>query len=49
MAGPSAKAIKNAIRRADALAQGRLIDLIRRDIAESLTAPMTPSPQMACE
>ena len=45
----SAKAIKNAIRRANALTQGRLIDLIRRDIAESLTSPMTPSPQMACE
>ena len=45
----SAKAIKNAIRRADALARGRLIDLIRRDIAESLTSPMTPSSQMACE
>ena len=45
----SAKAIKNAIRRADALARGRLIELIQRDIAESLTAPMTSSPQMACE
>ena len=45
----TAKAIKNAIGRADALARGRLIDLIRRDIAESLTASMTSSPQMACE
>lgn len=33
----SAKAIKNAIIRAEALARGRLIELIQRDIAESLT------------
>lgn len=45
----SAKAIKNAIRRADALAKGRLNDLIQRDIADSLTQPMISSPQMACE
>lgn len=35
----SAKAIKNAIIRAEALARGRLIELIQRDIAESLTVP----------
>ena len=33
----SAKAIKNAIVRADALARGRLIELIQQDIAENLT------------
>ena len=33
----SAKAIKNAIFRAETLANGRLIELIQRDIAESLT------------
>ncbi len=45
----SAKAIKNAIGRTHALVQGQLIDLIRRDIADSLTPSMTSSPQMACE
>jgi len=42
----SAKAIKNAIVRAEALAKGRLIELIQRDIAENLT---TSGPQMAAE
>jgi len=45
----SAKAIKNAIIRAEALAKGRLIELIQRDIAESLKQPVVPGPQMACE
>ena len=45
----SKKAIKNAIGRAEALAKGRLIDLIQRDIADSLTQPVTASPRMACE
>ncbi len=45
----SAKAIKNAIRRAEALAKGRLIDLIRRDLTESLTQPVTTIPRVACE
>ncbi len=45
----SAKAIKNAIGRAEALAKGRLIDLIRRDIADGLTQPVTASPRVACE
>ena len=35
----SAKAIKNAIFRTEALAAGRLIELIQRDIEESLTQP----------
>lgn len=43
----SAKAIKNAIFRAEALARGRLIELIRQDIAESLTQPLTAGPKMA--
>ncbi len=43
----SAKAIKNAIIRAEALAKGRLIELIQRDIAESLTQPLASGPQMA--
>jgi len=43
----SAKAIKNAILRARALADDRLIELIREDIAETLTKPESPSPQMA--
>lgn len=42
----SAKAIKNAIVRAEALAKGRLIELIQRDISENL---MTSRPQMAAE
>lgn len=42
----SAKAIKNAIIRAEALARGRLIELIQRDIAESLTVP---DPEMVGE
>ena len=41
----SAKAIKNAIFRAEALATGRLIELIQRDIAESLTQPAIMGPQ----
>ena len=41
----SAKAIKNAIFRAETLANGRLIELIQRDIAESLTQPVTMGPQ----
>ncbi len=47
----SPKAIKNAISRAEVFAKGRLIDLIRRDIAESLAQPVTvtATPQMACE
>lgn len=43
----SAKAIKNAVVRAEALAKGRLIELIQRDIAESLTQPATTGPQTA--
>jgi len=43
----SAKAIKNAILRAQALADDHLIQLIRKDIAEGLTEPESPSPQMA--
>ena len=43
----STKAIKNAILRAQALADDRLIELIREDIAEGLTEPESPSPQMA--
>ena len=43
----SAKAIKNAILRAQALADDRLIELIREDIAEGLLEPGSPSPQMA--
>jgi len=42
----SAKAIKNAIVRADALARGRLIELIQQDIAENLTGS---GPKMADE
>ncbi len=42
----SAKAIKNAIVRAEALAKGRLIELIQRDIAENLTGS---GPKMAAE
>ena len=42
----SAKAIKNAIVRTEALAKGRLIELIQRDIAENLTAS---SPKLAAE
>ncbi len=45
----STKAVKNAIGRAAALAKGRLINLIQRDIAESLTQPVTASPRMARE
>ncbi len=46
----SAKAIKNAIGRAQALAGGRLIDLIQRDVADSLTPPVTTTaPRVACE
>ena len=41
----SAKAIKNAIFRAEALATGRLIELIQRDIAESLTQAAIMGPQ----
>ena len=41
----SAKAIKNAIFRAEALATGRLIELIQRDIEESLTQPAIMGPQ----
>ena len=40
----SAKAIKNAIFRVEALANGSLIELIQRDIAESLTQPVTTDP-----
>ncbi|MEC4674273.1 MAG: phosphate acyltransferase PlsX [Nitrospirota bacterium] len=43
----SAKAIKNAILRAQALADDRLIESIREDIAETLAKPESPSPQMA--
>ena len=43
----SAKAIKNAILRAQALAEDRLNELIRDDIAESLTEPESSSPQLA--
>ncbi|MFB3114705.1 MAG: phosphate acyltransferase PlsX [Nitrospirales bacterium] len=42
----SAKAIKNAIVRAEALAKGRLIELIQQDIAENLTGSR---PKMAAE
>jgi glycerol-3-phosphate acyltransferase PlsX len=42
----SAKAIKNAIVRAEALAKGRLIELIQRDIAENL---MASGPKLAAE
>ena len=42
----SAKAIKNAIVRAEALAKGRLIELIQQDIANSLRVP---GPQMVGE
>lgn len=45
----SAKAIKNAIIRAEALAKGRLIELIQRDIAESLTQPLASGSEMAYE
>ena len=41
----SAKAIKNAIRRAKGMAEGRVHELIQRDIEESLTtvSPAEPS------
>lgn len=43
----SAKAVKNAISRAEALAHGRVIDLIQRDIADNLTQSASSRPQMA--
>ncbi len=43
----SAKAVKNAIRRAKALAESRLNELIRQDIEESLARRQQPPPQEA--
>ena len=45
----SAKAIKNAIIRAETLAKGRFIELIQRDIAESLAQPLASGPKMSYE
>ncbi|NKB81176.1 MAG: phosphate acyltransferase PlsX [Nitrospirales bacterium] len=45
----SAKAIKNAIIRAHALSQARLIDLIQHDIADGLSDGTTGNPSVATE
>ena len=45
----SSKAIKNAIRRAQRLAEGGMIELIQRDIEGSLTQSLRDNPKLACE
>ena len=40
----SAKAIKNALRRAKGMAEGRVHELIQRDIEESLACPPPAEP-----
>jgi glycerol-3-phosphate acyltransferase PlsX len=42
----SAKAIKNAIRRAKGMAEGRVHELIQRDIEESLASPAPAEPSV---